>query len=471
MKGALVAPSLALAPTNVSGYKPRKAFLAFHARNQTRAVLVIHRRAGKTVACVNDLVDKALQTSKPNAMYAYVGPFAKQTAQVAWSYLVEAVRHIPNVKIQETQKRVSFINNGGHKSTVALFGADNPDSLRGLYFDGIVLDEVADMKHTVWNEVIQPALLDRRGWAVFIGTPKGKGFFYKLWTEAVKRPTSWFTLMLKASESKLLSQDLLDEYKVDVDEDTYEQEMECSFTAGIKGAMYPTQLRAANDEGRLTGFSVVMGQQVHCAFDLGWRDATAVCFYQLIGGELRVVDYQEWTQTEIAVIVREIRERKYKWGTFWLPHDARAKSLQTGKSMVEIFWSLGIQPKLVPELGLIDGIQAVRNTFSSIRINADKCDQLIQNLMAYKKKEIRPGEFSRVPDHDSSSHGADAFRYMCLAVSDRALDKSLTISITGNSNSLESAKLQKAINIEINTGWTLDMHVRASERNRGPTLI
>lgn len=413
-------------PTTVVNvpYVVRPPFRAFHARTQRRAILVYHRRAGKTVATVNDLVAKALRCRKKNGFFAYIAPFMGQAVQTAWQYLQEAVRTIPGHKVDLTLKLVKVPSAHGTMATIRLFGADNPNSLRGLYFDGVVLDEVADMKKMVWTEVIQPALMDRMGWAVFIGTPKGKNFFYDLWEVAKKEPEVWFSQILKASESGILRQEDLNAYRADVDDETYEQEMECSFTAGIKGAYYASIVSKMEEEGRLQPFSIVKAAPVHVVFDLGWADATACWFYQLYGGELRVIDHQEWNEVDIHKIIAEVQEKGYRMGDWWLPHDARAKSLQTGKSMIEQFRSHGINPKAVPELDVLDGIQAVRHTLPRLSIHGQNCYQGIEALKNYQKKwNDELGVFSKHPLHDWASHSADAFRYLCLAVRDKDIAK------------------------------------------------
>jgi hypothetical protein len=133
---------------------------------------------------------------------------------------------------------------------IRLYGADNPDSLRGPYLDGVVLDEFADMKPEVWHEVVRPMLADRRGWATFIGTPKGKNEFYKLYQNALKDQT-WFHMILKASESGIIAPTELADLQREMGEDQYQQEFECSFEAAIKGAFYAEEMRTMLAEGRI----------------------------------------------------------------------------------------------------------------------------------------------------------------------------------------------------------------------------
>jgi phage terminase large subunit len=440
-------------------YVVREPFKAFHARSQRRAILVYHRRAGKTVATVNDLVAKALRCKKKNGFFAYIAPFMGQAVQTAWQYLQEAVRAIPGHKVDLTLKLVKIPSAHGTMATIRLFGADNPNSLRGLYFDGVVLDEVADMKKMVWTEVLQPALMDRLGWAVFIGTPKGKNFFYDLYEQAKKDPETWFSQILKASDSGLLRQEDLEAYRADVDEETYEQEMECSFTAGIKGAYWASLISKMDEEGRLQPLDVVKAAPVHVVFDLGWSDATAAWFFQLFDGDLRVVDHQEWNEVDIHKIIKEVIAKGYKMGDWWLPHDAKAKSLQTGKSLIEQFRKHGINPKAVPELDVLDGIQAVRHTLPKILIDGKRCYQGIEALKNYQKKwNAELGVFSKHPLHDWASHSADAFRYLCLAVSDKKLAASVTKRTTPETpeDAHSAWQAQRSINTTQAKGPTLD---------------
>ena len=455
-------------------YVPRKPFLPFHARAQSRAVLIVHRRGGKTVACVNDLVDKALQTQKADAFFAYVCPFAKQSALVAWKYLKDAVRKIPGHKIHDTKKQVELPSAGGSRSTIGLFGADNPDSLRGMYFDGIVLDEVADMKGSVWNEVIRPALMDRHGWAVFIGTPKGKGFFYNLYEKAKLNP-NWFTLVLKASESGLLDQKELDDYRNEVDEETYEREMECSFIAGIKGAIWAKQVNEAIEEGRTADFDVVQSLPVHLAFDIGTRDATAVWYFQINDGELRIVDYDEWYDSNAKSCMAAIQAKGYKLGDFWLPHDGLHRHWESERTASQVIASYGVRVRQVPNIPKQDGIQAVRALLPSIRFAGTRCYQGIELLKAYQRTfSVRLDTFTKEPVHDDASHTADAFRYLCLAVRDKDIQKTKVIPTKKDEpiqvRSVTAPGVQEAINT-VNTGWTFNDFMKTSKRRSTYTRI
>ena len=153
-----------------------------------------HRRAGKTVACIGDLITRAVYTQKPKAKYAYVGPFRQQAKEIAWEYLKSMSEEVRKGAPRESDLRITLLNG----STITIYGADNPDSLRGLYFDGMVIDEYGDCRPSLWGDVLLPTLLDRRGWAVFIGTMRGKNHFYQT-LERARETGSWYHKVLKLS--------------------------------------------------------------------------------------------------------------------------------------------------------------------------------------------------------------------------------------------------------------------------------
>jgi phage terminase large subunit len=278
------------APKLVVDYAARTQFIAFHHRWQRFACIVTHRRAGKTVACIHDLQGGAIQSDKIRPRFAYLSPFLKQSKAVAWDYLRSALAPLRAIgaSTHDTELRVDYPNGG----QVRLYGADNPDALRGIYLDGIVLDEFADMDPRVWSEIIRPALADRQGWAVFIGTPKGRNAFFELWRRS-QSEQDWFSLMLKASETGLIPESELALAKRDLSEDQYAQEFECSFEAAIVGSYYGKLMARAEQDRRIAPVPYDPAALVWTSWDLGIRDATAIWFAQVIGREIRIIDYYE----------------------------------------------------------------------------------------------------------------------------------------------------------------------------------
>ena len=227
-------------------YEPRPAFEPYHGRAQRWAIMVCHRRAGKTVATINDLILRIGHCKRKNPRGAYIAPLHKQAKDAAWDYLKDYGLTIPGAEARESELSLELPNGG----RVRLYGADNPDALRGIYLDEVVLDEYAQMREGLWSEVIRPALADREGNATFIGTPMGRNAFASLWARAESDP-AWFSLMLKASESGILPAAELAAARQEMSADQYAQEFECSFDAAVIGAYYAALIQQAEEEKRI----------------------------------------------------------------------------------------------------------------------------------------------------------------------------------------------------------------------------
>jgi hypothetical protein len=309
-------------------------------------------------------------------------------------------------------------------SRIRLFGGDSPDSLRGNYLDGVIIDEMADTKPSLWGEVIRPLLSDRRGWAVFIGTPKGHNTFYDIYQYANLNPNEWYSKTLRASQTNIIDQEELDDALKLMTIDQYQQEFECSFEASIIGAIYGVEMRLLTDAGRITKVECDNLFPVHTAWDLGYNDATAIWWYQVVHGEIRVLDYHEAHGQPIIYYANQIKERPYEYGTHWLPHDARAKTLASGgKSIIEqLFDKLPKESfKIVPNLSLQDGIQASRMALARTWFDAMKCSEGIECLRQYQREYDEDKKvFRDKPRHDWTSHGSDAFRMLAVAWQDEA---------------------------------------------------
>lgn len=393
-------------------YRPRDQFKPFHDRATRYAVIVAHRRAGKTVACINELIKAALQCERPNPRFAYVAPLYKQAKDVAWQYLLDFTAPIPGREARVSELDVHLPNGG----RVRLYGADNPDALRGIYLDGVVLDEFADMDPRIWTEVLRPALADRGGWAVFIGTPKGHNSFYGLWQRAQSDP-DWLGVMLKASKTGIVAQAELDAARADMSEDQYNQEFECSFDAAIQGAYYGELMRKADEDERIASIPYEPTVKVTTAWDLGIGDTTAIWFCQQVGHEVRLIDFYETNGVGLDHYAKVLSEKPYVYDRHLLPHDAEVKELGTGKSRVETLRSLGITATIVPKLSVDDGINAARNLIPRCWFDAKKCGRGIEALKQYRREfDERFKAFKPRPLHDWSSHAADAFRYLAVGL-------------------------------------------------------
>lgn len=398
-------------------YVPREQFKAFHAREERWALLVCHRRAGKTVAAVNELIGRALHTQKEHARYAYLAPFREQAKRIAWDYLLrysEGLRRSASI----AELSVTLVNG----SRITLHGADNSDNLRGQYWDGIVVDEPASMKQSVFTEVIRPALADRIGWAVWIGTAAGKNEFWEMYEIARKSPggpDGWFFMDLKASESDILPQKELDAAKEVMDEDTYAQEFENDFGAAIKGSIYGKAVKAMEATGQITVVEFVPDVLTHTCWDIGFNDYTVVWFFQIIAKVAHFPDVFAVRGHDVHEVAALVEAKKhahgFRPGYHYLPRDAWADTFQTGRSTVEQLLSRGIRARAVPSLSVQDGIQATRLMLHTARFDKKRCEKALEAMRQYQHEYDEAKQtFRAKPRHDWTSDYCDALRIGAL---------------------------------------------------------
>lgn len=390
--------------------RARKQFSGLLTTDKRWSIVVAHRRAGKTVACVQKLVKSALECKKREPRFGYVAPLYNQAKDIAWLYLKHFAKPLGGA-VNESELRVDFP--GGAR--IRLYGADNPDRLRGMYFDGLILDEYADMRPSVWGEIMRPMLADRQGWATFIGTPKGKNEFHRLW-ELAQKEGAWFHLMLRASETGLLNEGELVDARRSMTPEQYEQEFECSFDAAILGAYFGKELAEAERAGRVMDVECDEDLPVHTVWDLGIGDSTAIWFFQVAGSEIRVIDHYENFGQGLPHYAAVLDARGYRYGTDYVPHDAKVKELGTGRTRVETLIGLGRKPRLVPSHKIMDGINAARMTIPRCWFDRTKCANGIEALKQYQAEfDEKLRTFKDNPRHDWTSHTADAFRYLAMA--------------------------------------------------------
>lgn len=385
----------------------RDQFVPYINREERWASVVAHRRAGKTVACIMDLIKKAVEHTGREPRFAYIAPTYQQAKDVAWSYLKDYTNAIPGMAKSESELTVTFPHNGAR---IRLYGAENYDRIRGLYLDGVVIDESGDIDPRAWPEVIRPALSDRRGWATFIGTPKGRNAFHKVYTAATKDP-DWYTAELKASTTGILDSEELDSARKMLTPEQYAQEYECSFDAAIVGAYYGREMAQALEDGRITNVPLDRSADVYASWDLGIADSMSIWVFQVVGKEWHWLDYYENAGQALDHYVDWIKALPYTVHEHYLPHDGEARELQTGKSRKEFLEERGFNVEIVPRHEPMDGIDAARTRFNRFWFDAKKCERGIDCLRMYradyddKNQVLRPR-----PLHDWASHGADAFR-------------------------------------------------------------
>lgn len=395
------------------GYTARPQFIPFHKRRQRWAVMVAHRRAGKTVACILDLIDSALRCPKPRPRFHYVAPLLKQAKAVAWDYLKHYGSRVPGATPHEGELRLDLPNGG----QVRLYGADNPDGLRGIYSDGVIMDEAPLMHPSLFGEILRPMLSDRLGWAVSLGTPAGQNDFFDLWREARADPERYFTLMLRASQTGIIPQTELDDARRSMTEAQYLQEYECSFTAAVIGAYYGKEMQKAEDDGRIDDNIYDPGHAVHTAWDLGISDHTVVWFAQVVGYQIRLVDCYAANGYGLDHYAKVLQDRGYRYGRHYFPHDVAAREIGSGRTRVETLQNLGLSPEIGKQRTKEDSINAVRRILPRCAFDRHRCDEGIKAMRQFRREwdDVRK-VFVERPLHDWTSHFADAFAELAAGV-------------------------------------------------------
>lgn len=400
-------------------YRPREAFEGFHNRTQRFASIVAHRRAGKTVGSLNDLIKRAVEFDRPDGRFAYVAPYRHQAKDVAWSYLKFYTAPLPGIEVSESELHVTLPTG----SRVRLYGSDNYDAMRGVYFDGVILDEYADHHPQAWREVIRPALADRLGWATFIGTSKGKNAFYDIHKLAEESP-DWFALRLKASETGIIPQSELDAMRAQMSANEYAREMECDFDAAIEGAYFADGMAKAQADGRISQVAADPLMTFRLFVDIGGTGARADAFtiwaVQFIGTSIRVLDYYEAVGQDLATHLAWCRSRGYTTdrAQFWLPHDGATHDKVHSVSYESSLRDAGYSVTVIPNQGkgaASARIEAVRRKIGACWFNAETTQGGRDALAAYHENRDDKRGIGLGPNHDWSSHGADSFGLMCIA--------------------------------------------------------
>ena len=389
-----------------------------------------HRRGGKDEVLLNALAVKAMQ--RP-ASYAYMFPEISHARRAMWQAvnphtgkrrILEAFpREILAADPNETEMRLTLATG----SSVMFFGSDQYDRLVGASLAGIVSSEHA-LSHPSAYGFFSPMLRENGGFFAAISTPRGRNHFHGLFGYAETRP-DWFaqslsieqTGALSASEVEAALAEYVALYGADQGEALFQQEYLCSFNAAILGAFYAREMVAVRAEGRVDpGLEAVPGLPVHRAWDIGVRDDTSIWWFQIVGGQVYVLDVYSANGVGVDHYAEVIEQRAaahgWEHGTDFVPHDARVKEWGTGRTRIETMLGLGLKPEVVPQAGLLDGINAARRTLPRCIFHS-RCEEAgLAALEQYRREwDDEKKAFKASPVHDWSSHLADAFRYLALA--------------------------------------------------------
>jgi hypothetical protein len=376
-------------------------------------VLLVHRRAGKTVLACLWLLQQAL--AHPDSVSAYIAPQRDQARRIALELLA---RNAPPGSVVNRSELKLTLPNG---SRIYLLGtdSDNGDSIRGMGLVAAVLDEVADIAPYAWEAVIRPALADHGGRALVIGTPRGRvGLFWSLWQQAQALP-DWVTGVYTAEQTGALPADELGAMRREMSRNKYEQEMLCSWDAATEGAYYAAVLAEAEAAGRIGRVPAEPMAPVLLSWDLGYSDATSVWAWQIVGREVRAIWWREWQNVALPRIWAEIQAEAQRRG--WnlarniLPHDADHHDSTNGRTRRGILEELGARCVVAPNIPVRDGIEAVRTLIPQVWWDRDGCGDGLEYLRQYRAEyQEQRQTYALQPRHDFTSHAADSVRYFAV---------------------------------------------------------
>ena len=382
--------------------------------NHRFAVIVAARRSGKTVAAINHLIAKALSASDGRSRYGYIAPTYRQAKRIAWDYIKQFASCVPMVKFHETELAANFPNG----SRIQLYGIDNADSLRGQYFDSVVLDEYGLFPAGAFDKVIRPALADRQGSCLFTGTPNGRAndFYDKYVYAEESGDKQWSRYQINWEDAGVIPKYEIKAMQASMSPEEFTQELEAEFTSAVRGAYYAQNMMQAQEDGRITVVPYDPKLPVHTFWDLGVADSTSIWFAQFAGQEIRCIEYLEDTGKGLDHYLKLLDRRDYLYGEHFAPWDIQVREMSTGMSRMEIAASMGIHFNAVAKAPIQDGINAIRAIFPRLWFDKTGCDQGIQCLWNYRRDwDERGNQYKPKPVHDWSSHGADAMRYLALS--------------------------------------------------------
>ncbi len=407
---------------------PRPQFRDYLMRAERFACVAAHRRAGKTYACIQDLIARALTHKRdgPPLRYAYVAPTRDQAKDVAWPYMLQFTQEIPGVVVNRADLSLTLPNG----SSIRLYSGESFDRMRGIYLDGVVIDEPADIDPDAWPFVIRPCLSDYQGFCTFIGTPKGKDAFYQIWKNSITDP-EWFSMTLKASDSGIIPEEELRGLRANMTEGAFRQEYLVDWSAPIPNAIYAACIDAARAEGRIAPMPQDPNHLVHVVFDLG-APAQTVCFYfQIIGKTIRIIDVDMGGEETIIQRVARMRSMGYPYGAIFFPHDALTTE-RSGRTLATEFAAVwlnqnlemtGIQDyhranlKFIPRThDIFVGINRAIQLFPIFEFRSPQCDAALDMIGRYRTRPMKEGvSVTPEPIHDSASHASDCLRYIAEA--------------------------------------------------------
>jgi hypothetical protein len=388
-----------------------------------RLICCWHRRSGKDEVALHWA---AIAAHKRPAMYWHMLPEQAQARKAVWNAINPHTgkRRIDEafpLELRETTREDEMLIRFKCGSIWQVVGSDNYNSLVGSPPAGVVFSEWALANPASWG-YLRPILVENGGWALFITTPRGHNHA-KAMLDAAKEDPDWYAQVLSARETNVFSPQQLaselkgyaDDFGIEQGKALFEQEYMCSFDAAILGSFYAEELAIARAERRIGRVPSDRMVPVQTSWDLGYDDATAIWFIQVVGREVRIVDYYEASGMGFDHYATVLEDKKkahhWRYSEHWFPHDVGAHELSTGTSRADTLRKLGIVPTIVPSSNVSDGINATRRLISRAWIDEERCKEGLSALANYRREwDADRSVWKPKPVHDWSSHCADALR-------------------------------------------------------------
>lgn len=398
-----------------------------------RAVILWPRRHGKDDLALRWAANAVMD--RPGA-YWHMLPLATQARKAIWDSVDPHTgrRRIDAAfpaEMRESTREVDMLIRFINGSTWQVVGSDHYDALVGTSPAGIVYSEWALSNPNAWT-YLSPILEENGGWAIFITTVRGENHATGM-HDFAKRTPGWFAEQLKATDCGVfdaeqlgrIREELIDLLGEDEGDAKFRQEYLCDRTAATPGAYYAKLIQRAGDEGRICDLPHTPGYPVETYWDLGVADDTAIWFVQRVGGYIHVIDFYEGRGEGAPHYVEVCEQRKkagrWIWGQHIGPHDARARDWSVGVPRIQVLDQLGFHMEVQGTVSLTeagyraDGIDQVRRVLQISRFDQTKCKRGIDALRGYHRQwdDVRK-VYGKNPEHDWSSHAADAFRVMAM---------------------------------------------------------
>ena len=368
---------------------------------------------------LNHLIRSALQNKNHNPRLAYIAPTYKQAKSIAWDYLKFYTKNIPGTKWNESELRCDLING----ARITLLSSENFDSIRGIYLDLCAIDEVAQVSQGLIDEVITPALSDRRGKMFLIGTPKGMNNIFYDYYQKAQSDDKWFLYKAKASDTKIVEEEELENALSVMGKAKYDQEFECSFIGNIEGSIYGEIVQELDDNDKIGAVPYDPSLPVNTAWDIGYNDSTSIIFFQLLNHQINIIETYEDDNEALPHYIKFLQDKDYVYDTHYGPHDLDVTEFSNGKTRREVASALGVRFRIAPRILLEDGIHAVKMLLPRCKIDSDKCPDLLVALRHYHRKfNDKERIFKSKPVHDFSSHMCDALRVLATGLDENKVD-------------------------------------------------